>query len=120
MKDLTFYKDLYIVLILTAAVLLHTAAAACGFFIKNSKISKILNTGLTSANILLHLFLIVLMMYKGISLDEAVFVIMISIFFHTFLYFLHYTAVGIKEKRKLRKAQEKLPVKDGGVTADDI
>ena len=100
MADLTFYKDLFIVLTLAVAVVLHTAAAACGFFIENAKISGILNTGLTSLNILLHLFLIGLMMYKGVALDESVLVILLSIFFHTFLYFIYHSVKNIVDKRR--------------------
>lgn len=100
MADLTFYKELYVVLTLAAAVVIHTAAAACGFFVKNPKTAKYLNTGLTSLNILTHLFLIGLMMYKRFLLDEAVLVILISIFFHTLLYFIHHSVTEHVLKRK--------------------
>ena len=99
MNDLTFYKDVFIVLLLAMALVLHSGAAASGFFIKKERISKILNTAITCLNILLHLFLIGFMMYKGIKLEEAVFVILISIFFHTLIYFLNYTFVSIAKKR---------------------
>ncbi len=100
MAELSFHKDIYIVLILAAVFVLHTAAAACGFFVKNAKTAQILNTGLTLLNIFLHIFLIWFMMYRGISLEEAVLVMMISVFFHTLLYFIRYTAASYKKKEK--------------------
>ena len=99
MADLTFYKDSYIVLILAAALAFHIGAAACGFFIKNEKCSKILCTSLTVVNLLLHLFLIVFMMYKKIALDEAVLVFLISVFFYTLVHFTLYSITSAKAKR---------------------
>ncbi len=98
MAELTFYKDFLIVVLLVAAAMLHTFAAACGFFIKNAKTAQILNTGLTCLNILLHIFLIGVMMYKGIALDEAVLVMLISVFFHTLLYFVYYSVNSRKRE----------------------
>lgn len=103
MLDLTFYKDVFIVLILASALVLHSGAAVCGFFIKETKISKIFNTGLTALNILLHLFLIGFMMYRGVRLDEAVLVILISVFFYTLISFVIYT---LKERRKKEGGDE--------------
>ncbi len=99
MLDLTFYKDVFIVLLLASALVLHSGAAVCGFFVKKAELSKIFNTGLTALNILLHLFLIGFMMYRGIRLDEAVLVILISVFFYTLIYFVIY-ALGERGKKK--------------------
>ncbi len=98
MNGLTFYKDIAIASILAAAVVLHTAAAACGFFGRDSRESKILNTGLTSVNILLHIFLICFMMYRGIKLEEAVLVMLISIAYYTLLCFIFDTVRRSKLK----------------------
>ncbi len=103
MLDLTFYKDVFIVLILASALVLHSGAAACGFFVKKVELSKILNTGLTAINILLHLFLVGFMMYRGVRLDEAVLVILISVFFHTLIYFVIHT---LNEHRKKEGGDE--------------
>lgn len=103
MLDLTFYKDVYIILILAAALVLHLGAAACGFFVKEAELSKIFNTGFTALNILLHLFLIGFMMYRGIRLDEAVLVILISVFFYTLISFVIYT---LNERRKKEGGDE--------------
>ncbi len=110
MADLTFFKDAAIILLLALTMLIHTAAAACGFFIKIPNLAKILNTGLTSLNIFIHIFLIGFMMYKGIVLDEAVLVMMISVFFHTLLYFIYYSIADYK--RKKQSAEE---VTDGDI-----
>ena len=99
MADLTFYKDVYLVLILAAALALHIGAAACGFCIKNERASRVFTTSLTVVNLLLHLFLIVFMMYKKISLDEAVLVFLISVFFYTLVHFTLYSIASVKAKR---------------------
>lgn len=98
MNDLTFWKDSLILLTLIAAVALHAAAAACGFFVKKLEMSKILNTGCTVANILLHIFLIFLMMYRGIKIEEAVLVMLISVFMHTLLWFVYHTVASRRGK----------------------
>ena len=94
-----FLADLWIVLPLTAALVLHTLAALADLIVKSEKTTKILNTGLTCLNILLHLALICVMMERRLTLEEAVFVFLISIFFHTLLYFIRYTVSAAKAKR---------------------
>ena len=96
---MTFLTDLWIVLPLCGAIALHTAAALADLVIRNGYLSRFLNTGLTSINILLHLFLILVMMERRLLLEEAVLVFVISIFFHTLLYYIRYTVAAAKAKK---------------------
>ena len=63
---------------LCAAIVLHTAAALADLIVKDAKTAKILVTGITVLNILLHLFLILVMMDRMLTLEEAVLVFIIS------------------------------------------
>ena len=97
---MTFYKDALIVALLSVAFVLHTLAALFDLFIKNQKYAKYLNTGLTILNILLHFGLIFALMRATLPLNEAVLVFLISVFFHTLLYFISYNASAFVRGRK--------------------
>lgn len=87
---MTFYKDTLTVVILCVILSLHLVTHLCDLCIKNEKWAKITATCAVFVNIILHLLLILSMMNARLMLDEAVLVVMISIFFFTLVFFARY------------------------------
>ena len=73
--------------ILCSILVLHLVTHLCDLCIKNEKWAKITATCAIFVNIILHLMLILSMMNARLMLDEAVLVVMISIFFFTLVFF---------------------------------
>ena len=108
---MTFFKDIPILAFLIAALVLHAVSCLVDLFLKSENCVKITRTALISVNIIVHLCLIAFMMRAHLMLNEAVLVVLISVFFYTLLHFVRYSLSEFLAKRR----------KDGeGVTEDDI
>ena len=96
---MTFFKDAPVLAFLIAALALHAASCLIDLFLKNDKHIKITRTALISVNIIVHLCLIAFMMRAHLMLNEAVLVILISVFFYTFLGFVRFSLSEFLAKR---------------------
>lgn len=96
---MTFYKDIPILVLLCVIVFLHVAVCLIDLFFKSEKCLKIVRTSLVSANIVLHLCLIAFMMRAHLLLNEAVMVVLISVFSYTLVFFLRFSVQELFAKR---------------------
>lgn len=97
---MTFYKDALVLAFLISALVLHALSSFTDLIFKSEKCKGAVRVALTSVNIIVHLCLIAFMMRAHLVLNEAVLVVLISVFFYTLLGFIRFSFAEFLAKRE--------------------